>query len=84
MGRRRCCAASGLNQGAYVGLPDPELGERACAAYAADEELGEAIRAALSAAAVVYDEVRRVDRIPMDPRHHSKVDYDHLRRLLAP
>ena len=73
----------GLRQGAYVGLGDDRLGERACAAYAADHDLDEAVREALDGAGVVYDEVRRVERVPMDPRHHSKVDYDRLRDLLA-
>ncbi len=73
----------GLTHGAYVGMPDDNLGERAAVAYSADTDLTQRVKDALDHAGVVYDEVRRVDRIPMDPRHHSKVDYDRLRDLLA-
>jgi acyl-CoA synthetase (AMP-forming)/AMP-acid ligase II len=29
-----------------------------------------------------YDEMRRIKKIPRDPRHHSKIDYDKLKVLL--
>ena len=38
------------------------------------------IRSALEARSFIVDEVWAVEKIPMDPRHHSKVDYDALRR----
>jgi hypothetical protein len=42
------------------------------------------IQRALSAAGIVVDDVVQVDSIPLDPRHHSKVEYAVLReRLLA-
>jgi acyl-CoA synthetase (AMP-forming)/AMP-acid ligase II len=74
---------------AYVGLPDAELGERAVAAFAvragsAPLDFAAGIQRALSAAGIVVDDVVQVDSIPLDPRHHSKVEYAVLReRLLA-
>jgi len=81
-----------VRQGAFVGLPDPELGERACAAFSTAEAPADAaeeaawcavVREALEAAGVTVDDVRLVARVPMDPRHHSKVDYDRLRALIG-
>lgn len=85
-------AVPGAHQGAYLGLPDPDpasaLGELAVIAYVptsdAPPDLAQHIKGALDQAGVTYDSVRLVDRIPMDPRHHSKVDYDRLRQLLTP
>jgi len=80
-----------VRQGAYVGLADAALGERACVAFSTRRTVaegedplarGEAVRKALEEAGVVADDVVCVERIPMDPRHHSKVDYDQLRALL--
>ncbi len=76
---------------AYVGQPDAKLGERAVAAYAVrrNADAGsladrrEAIRQALLAAQVVVDAIVELPTIPLDPRHHSKVEYDRLRQLLA-
>ena len=81
-----------VRQGAYVGLPDEALGERTCVVFSSreppeDDTTLDAWRAtartALEGAGVVVDEVRHALRVPMDPRHHSKVDYDRLRELLA-
>lgn len=71
----------------YVGLPDAALGERAVAAFAvregaAPQDSVAAVRAALDAAGVVADEVVEVPEIPLDPRHHSKVEVAALRKLL--
>ena len=32
---------------------------------------------------IPVDSIHVVDRIPMDPRHHSKVEYSALRHLLT-
>jgi acyl-coenzyme A synthetase/AMP-(fatty) acid ligase len=71
----------------YVGLPDAELGERAVAAFSmrpgcAVADAAGAVRAALSEAGVVVDAVVEVDAVPLDPRHHSKVEYTKLRAAL--
>ncbi|MCE3295789.1 MAG: hypothetical protein K0R65_1503 [Crocinitomicaceae bacterium] len=31
---------------------------------------------------LVYDEIRYINPIPRDPRHHSKIDYEKLKKLL--
>jgi acyl-CoA synthetase (AMP-forming)/AMP-acid ligase II len=80
-------------QVAFLGLPDARLGERAVVALQlrADVEAGQP-RAAVVAEVqrlfakngIPLDDVFLVDDIPMDPRHHSKVEYHTLRqRLLA-
>jgi acyl-coenzyme A synthetase/AMP-(fatty) acid ligase len=73
---------------AYLGLPDEELGERAAAVFAAGPESGSGgdlrgeLRAALEAAGVIVDDVIQVEEIPLDPRHHSKVEYAVLRQRI--
>ncbi|MBI2265506.1 MAG: AMP-binding protein [Armatimonadetes bacterium] len=79
-----------VNQAAFLGLPDEELGERACVVVSlreshvreAREPLLEQIRRILSAGGIPVDEARIVEEIPMDPRHHSKVEYGKLKELL--
>ena len=71
----------------YVGLPDAALGERAVAAFSVREGMRPAdpvaeVRAALAAEGVVADDVVEVAEIPLDPRHHSKVEVETLRRTL--
>jgi acyl-CoA synthetase (AMP-forming)/AMP-acid ligase II len=80
-------AVDGVRNGAYLGLPDPELGEAAVAVIsltdAADRDRVEAaVRRALRGAGVAVDRVQFVPDIPMDPRHHSKVEYEKLRATL--
>lgn len=72
---------------AYIGLPDHELGERAVAVYTVRKDRTEnasddRIRQALQKRGVVVDDVRRVDAIPLDPRHNSKVETAVLRARL--
>ncbi|MBN1669537.1 MAG: AMP-binding protein [Kiritimatiellae bacterium] len=73
---------------AYLGMPDTELGERAVAAFSvrpgrAPADFAAAIRDALAKEGVVVDDVVQVDDIPLDPRHHSKVEYEKLRERLG-
>lgn len=74
-------------QAAYLGVEDPELGEKAVVAVQPTKE--EAITLAdielnLQKNGIVFDQVVVCDSIPMDPRHHSKVEYGALRdKLLA-
>ena len=75
----------GLTSAAYVGLPDEELGERACVAWTAEAEAdisASQIRKPLEEAGIPVDEIFYVERIPMDPRHNSKVNYSALREQL--
>ena len=55
------------------------IGGRIVLAYEAQRSVN--LRPALAWAAI--DEVRRVDRIPLDARHNSKVDYPALARQLS-
>lgn len=73
---------------AYLALPDPTLGERVCAAFTLRENAiiaapEQEVRSALIREGILVDEVRRVSDIPLDPRHHSKVEYSILRERLA-
>jgi acyl-CoA synthetase (AMP-forming)/AMP-acid ligase II len=72
---------------AYVGLPDPAHGERAVAAFSVRpgeprSDFAALVRAALEAESLPVDEVVEVDEIPLDPRHHSKVEVQRLRAML--
>ena len=72
---------------AYLGLPDEELGERAVAAFTLTEGAGVQdpeleVSRALTAEKIMIDQVVRVDVMPLDPRHHSKVLYGELRAVL--
>jgi olefin beta-lactone synthetase len=40
------------------------------------------VKACLEMNGIPVDQIRTVDAIPMDPRHHSKVEYEALRKLL--
>lgn len=69
---------------AYVGISDSQMGERAVAAFTVrpgspEINFADEVEKALRAEQIVVDEVRRVGEIPLDPRHHSKVDYQKLR-----
>jgi acyl-CoA synthetase (AMP-forming)/AMP-acid ligase II/pimeloyl-ACP methyl ester carboxylesterase len=75
-----------IKKAAYLGIPDPELGERTVAVYCLKEEAmkekDQAEREArelLEFNGIQFDKLICVDDIPMDPRHHSKVEYGILR-----
>jgi olefin beta-lactone synthetase len=74
----------GVRHAAYLGLPDVRMGERAVLCVECDdlEAIRDPILAALAPTPV--DEVRRLRRIPRDPRHASKTDMEALRRLIIP
>lgn len=74
---------------AYIGMQDAQLGEKAVAvivskqshfAKAASWKLH--IKEAFQSNHIPLDEILLCDHIPMDPRHHSKVEYDLLRQQL--
>ena len=72
---------------AYVGVPHERLGEAAWAVFTrgAESDVADAearVRRTLDQARVAVDRVLEIDGIPMDPRHHSKVDVDALRSRL--
>jgi acyl-CoA synthetase (AMP-forming)/AMP-acid ligase II len=82
----------GVRQGAFLGLADPHLGERNTVAIELSQGSAGSAAAATAAAEVrrlfakngiPIDELHVVGHIPMDPRHHSKVEYGALRERLA-
>lgn len=78
-----------VKRGALLGMPDPALGEAAVAAVALEsaavdpEQAEQEIRRVFKKNGLPLDALYRVDEIPMDPRHHSKVEYEVLREHLA-
>lgn len=79
-----------VKQAAFLGIEDNQLGEKACAAVSLKsgfkpenvEEYAVAIKSLFRENKIPVDEVRFVQEIPMDPRHHSKVEYTKLREML--
>jgi acyl-CoA synthetase (AMP-forming)/AMP-acid ligase II len=71
---------------AYLGVPDADLGEATWAVFttASDdrEQAVASVRSALNASGIPVDRVVPTAQIPLDPRHHSKVDVDALRAHL--
>lgn len=71
-----------VRQAAYIGLPDPELGEKAIAAISLQpgykENVLTDVEELLKENHIPCDGVAIVEEIPMDPRHHSKVEYSKL------
>jgi acyl-CoA synthetase (AMP-forming)/AMP-acid ligase II len=77
-----------VRQAAFLGMPDPQWGEAAWVVVSLQREPSDLqgslseIKDKLSQYAVVYDHIQIVKDIPMDPRHHSKVEYTRLRESL--
>lgn len=79
-----------VRQAAFLGIEDSRLGEKACAAFSLKdgfdpenlEQYISAIKNLLGENKIPVDEVHLVKEIPMDPRHHSKVEYSKLRQVL--
>lgn len=74
---------------AYLGMQDAQLGEKAVAVIVSKKEPSgktaswkSQIQKAFQSNHIPVDEVLFCDHMPMDPRHHSKVEYDLLRRQL--
>ncbi len=79
-----------IKKAAYLGVPDKELGERTIAVYSLKEEALKDKEAAQKEAKellefnkILFDKLICVEDIPMDPRHHSKVEYGILRENLT-
>ena len=75
----------GVRHAAYVGMPDPALGQRAVLCVECDDaRLEPASEQRLRAGGgAPVDELSVLAHIPRDPRHASKTDLERLRRLLA-
>jgi acyl-CoA synthetase (AMP-forming)/AMP-acid ligase II len=75
-------------QAAFLGLPDKRRGEKTVAVVtlkseAARERVREDIERVFVKNRIPVDEILTVEKIPMDPRHHSKVEYGVLKEELA-
>jgi acyl-CoA synthetase (AMP-forming)/AMP-acid ligase II len=80
-----------INQAAFLGLPDKILGEKAVAVISLksgidiskkDDYLRNA-RESLLSKQIPVDEIKIVDEIPLDARHHSKVEYKKLKEIIS-
>ena len=77
-----------VRQAAFLGLPDPQLGERTVCVATTNSADGKkqdqqtAIKNILSKNGIPVDQIFFRAEIPTDPRHHSKVEYDVLREQL--
>ncbi|MFH0790967.1 MAG: AMP-binding protein [Candidatus Omnitrophota bacterium] len=79
-----------VRQAAFLGMEDSRLGEKALAVVSLKNGFGlenktkyvEEITGILKDNNIPVDEVKIIDEIPLDPRHHSKVEYSKLREML--
>jgi olefin beta-lactone synthetase len=81
-----------IRQCAYLGVEDKELGERTVCVYTLKEGEDESaqsiahyaneIKRIMDKNKIPVDQIVRTNSIPMDPRHHSKVEYTVLREDL--
>jgi acyl-CoA synthetase (AMP-forming)/AMP-acid ligase II len=77
----------GVGRGAFLGLSDPRRGHATAVVVELEpgargvEVAEEAVRL-LNKNGIPVDSFHVVPAIPLDPRHHSKVKYDELRRML--
>jgi acyl-CoA synthetase (AMP-forming)/AMP-acid ligase II len=77
----------GIQNAAYIGLPHPELQEQACVVWTPEadtdpEAVEQAITKAFLEKDLILDQLIQIEKIPLDPRHNSKVDYTALRNAL--
>lgn len=81
-------------QAAYLGIPDFKLGEKAIVVVEPKEKISllksdnkeiweSKIRDIFAKNSLPIDSILFVDSIPMDPRHHSKVEYNQLRQKIT-
>jgi acyl-CoA synthetase (AMP-forming)/AMP-acid ligase II len=68
---------------AYLGVPDAEKGEKTVCVIVPRGPVNEIeLRRVMEKNGLPIDQLVIRDKIPMDPRHHSKVEYDVLRNEL--
>ena len=77
-----------VHRAAFLGIADKELNEKTYAVFSsADkniniEEAKKEIKRVMEKNQFIVDEILHVDDIPMDPRHHSKVEYEVLKKKI--
>ena len=82
----RALEAAEVRHAAYIGVDDPQLGQRAVLCVETPTgRLAPAEREAVTAALGPFpiDDLRAMRRIPRDPRHASKTDVGALRKMLS-
>ena len=78
-----------IDKAAFLGINDSPTSEKTYAVFSLknkniDLELAKTeIRRVLEKNKFKVDEILNVENIPMDPRHHSKVEYDILRKIIS-
>ena len=77
-----------VHKAAFLGAPDPTFNEKTYAVFTTTEGNADIeaykneIKRVMEKNGFIVDEVVHTDEIPMDPRHHSKVEYDILRKKI--
>jgi acyl-CoA synthetase (AMP-forming)/AMP-acid ligase II/pimeloyl-ACP methyl ester carboxylesterase len=77
-----------IHRAAFLGIPDQKLGEKVVAVFTTNENCldienyKKEIKRVLEKNNFVIDDVIHTEEIPMDPRHHSKVEYGVLRNKI--
>lgn len=76
-----------VEKAAYLGLPDSKLGEKTACVVSTKDNLRDPsyeleIRRLFNKNGVPVDEVIFMETIPLDPRHHSKVEYALLKKQI--
>ncbi len=80
-----------IEKAAFLGFPDSELGQKTIAVYSLRANINDnqksniknEIKRILEKNNFIVDCIVEVEDIPMDPRHHSKVEYAVLRQYLT-
>lgn len=78
-----------VSKAAFLGVPDEKINMRTYAVFSTKEGMTSIdryiheIKRVLEKNDFIVDMVVHVDDIPMDPRHHSKVEYDILRKIVT-
>ena len=79
-----------VRQAAFLGIENSQLGEKAVAVvslkegfcHEQDDQYIQQIKQIFSNDHIPVDEIKIVEDIPLDPRHHSKVEYTKLKDML--
>lgn len=77
-----------VHKAAFLGIADPALIEKTYAVFSTNdknlniEEAKAEIRRVMEKNEFIVDEIIHIDDIPMDPRHHSKVEYEILKKKI--
>lgn len=77
-----------VHRAAFLGIADKEFNEKTYAVFSSTdknlniEEAKKEIKRVMEKNQFIVDEILHVNDIPMDPRHHSKVEYEVLKKKI--